>query len=75
MILENSYRTLELPMNKKQFQDHLVSFLHAAGFLQHDEEVLELTFDTKAFKNSSEPTLPLSLKIKKEERMVVENFG
>jgi len=74
MNSKSTFRELELPLNKKQFQQHLVGFLTGAGLLHTDDDVVSISFDNKAFTENSE-TMPIVLKFRKEIEIEVEDLG
>ncbi len=62
---------IETTVSVGHLKDHIISFLHAGGFLQHGEEVKSLTFGKTnridEFLSSDKQTLPMTIEIQRKK--------
>lgn len=68
----NGTRELQVKISKGNLQDKVSELLYALGYVKDSEDILSITFDTKALKEAGyKDPIPLTIKIRKEEEVGV----
>lgn len=65
------YREVEIPISKDIIVSQVAAFLYAAGYVNDDEEVIDIIFNKEEINDT---TVGTTLKIKKHQQVEVLNY-
>src|SRR6266849_2659899 len=67
----SSERSFEFSISKGNLKDALIPMLLTLGFVHHDEEIIDIDFNTTALRSNTMDIIPIAIKLKKEQEVEV----